>query len=150
MKIDKRTASARACGFVSRRHETRCRQGDRHFIEGPRAHKNRYGRSLRIGTTNGDVFRPGPSEDAKTIEVRVQASSEDQLLARYHDLVDLGLERSLKFTERFELERIEARLDYQDKDELERTAAMRKAWEVERGELVASLERLLAGFRAAR
>jgi len=120
-----------------------------YFISEPRANKNRERHSAGTTLISGVVI-PGPNDDAKAIEDRVQSFSQDQLLARYHELVNLILEKNLEYTERFELERIEARLDYQDKDELERTAAMREAWEQERGELVDSLERLLAGFRAAR
>jgi hypothetical protein len=80
----------------------------------------------------------------------VQAFSPDGLLARYHDLVDRRFERELRYMEHFELERIEARLDSGSTDELERTAAIRQSWERERTDLVASLERLLAGFKAER
>jgi len=101
------------------------------------------------GKVTGEI-EPRLNEDAKVIEARLQSFTNDELLARYHELVDLNFERSLEYTENFELERIEARLDSQANDELERTAAMREAWEQERSELVASLERLLAGFRSAR
>lgn len=142
-KASKRTGEA--AGFVSRRHETRPRLGHRYFIPGPRTHKLPNGHSAGL-----DVLTPGLSEDVQAIEARLQSLTEDELLARYHDLVDQRFEQPLNYTERFELERIEARLDYQDKDELERTAAIRGAWEQERSDLLASLERLLAGFRTAR
>ena len=106
--------------------------------------------SARFPPMISELFNPGPNEDAKAIEARVQLFSEDELFRRYHHLVDQRFERPLEYTERFELQRIEARLDYQDKDELERTAAMRETWEQERGEIVASIERLLAAFRGAR
>jgi hypothetical protein len=89
------------------------------------------------------------SDDAKTIEDRVQAFSQDELHVRYHDLVDQRFERLLEYTERFELERIEARMDFEAKDDLEVVASLGQVWERERKDLLASLERLLAGFRAA-
>ncbi len=118
-------------------------------ISGPPAHKRRDRNSFAVGLTGG-AFIPGPNEDAKAIEREVQAFSPDGLLARYHDLVDRRFERELRYMEHFELERIEARLDSGSTDELERTAAIRQSWERERTDLVASLERLLAGFKAER
>jgi hypothetical protein len=114
MKLNnKRTAPAEASGFILLRHERPSRQGHRYFIPGPRAHKSGDWQSLRNGPTACEVLRPGLSEEAKAIEDRVQSFAEDELLARYHDLVDQRFERPLPYTERFELERIETRLDYQ-------------------------------------
>lgn len=145
MKPNRRRVSDEGPHISLWEHERRSRAGHRYFIAGPHRHKRSNGFSACV-----EAPIPGLSDDAREIENRVQALSEDGLLARYHDLVDLSFERSLEYTERFELERIEARLDYEDKDEFERTTAIREAWERERSELVASLERLLAGFRTAR
>jgi hypothetical protein len=116
----------------------------------PRAHKNRNGHPARVPSTRIEAPRAGPNEDAQAIEDRVRTFSENELLVRYHDLVDQRFERPLEYTERFELERIEARLDFEAGDELKHVTAERRSWEGERGELVASLERLLSEFRVAR
>lgn len=150
LKISKETSAARPRlrGRQERRtrHEyfiARPRLSQKHDRHSPRA------RLVNDGRVRGEI-EPRLNEDAKVIEARLQSFTSVELLARYHDLVDLKFERDLEYTESFELARIEARLDYQDRDELEHTAAIRETWEQERGELVASLERLLAGFRAAR
>lgn len=50
--------------------------------------------------------------DETDVEAKVRALSTEELLARYHQLVDKRLlDRSLFSTEHFEIELIEARLD---------------------------------------
>ncbi|MGO9260463.1 MAG: hypothetical protein ACLQU1_29775 [Bryobacteraceae bacterium] len=95
------------------------------------------------------VYAPALSGDAWAIETRVQALSADELLDRYHELVDRRFAEPLDLTESFELERIEARLNLQDEGELDRVANLQHEWRRERDELVASIERLLARFKAA-
>jgi hypothetical protein len=132
------------------RQERRFRKGHENFIARAGL-KNNDRRSSGGPLMNGliDEVESRLSGDARAIEDRVQAFSQNELHARYHDLVDQRFERLLEYTERFELERIEARMDFEAKDDLEVVASLGQAWERERNELLASLERLLAGFRAA-
>lgn len=64
---------------------------------------------------------------------------------RYHELVDKRLESELTVLERFELERIEARLDTEDRDP--QIEARDRQWETERTELLQSIEDLLLKLR---
>jgi len=63
---------------------------------------------------------------------------------RYHELVDKQLETLLTPAERFELERIEARLDANDRDPL--IEAQDRSWEADRERLLDSIGTLLARF----
>jgi hypothetical protein len=92
---------------------------------------------------------PGLRSDARAIENRVQALSPDQLLERYHELVDQRFAGQMHLAESFELERIDARLNLQDEDEINRMAVLQHDWKSKRDELVASIESLLARFKAA-
>ncbi len=87
--------------------------------------------------------------DAQAIIDRVKAFGRDQLGDRYHELVDKRLQGTLDFTELLELERIEARLDAEDQDEAARLTILQEDWRRERNQLVASIEHLLARFKAA-
>ncbi|MGO4882799.1 MAG: hypothetical protein ACLP59_18565 [Bryobacteraceae bacterium] len=87
--------------------------------------------------------------DAQAIVDDVKALDTDQLHDRYHELVDKRLQGELDFTELFELERIEARLDAQDQDEAAHLTILREDWSRERADLIASVERLLARFKTA-
>jgi hypothetical protein len=87
--------------------------------------------------------------DAQAIVDQVRALDSDQLLDRYHELVDKRLQGTLDFTELLELERIEARLDTEDQDDAARLTILQDDWRRERNELVASIEHLLARFKAA-
>jgi hypothetical protein len=64
---------------------------------------------------------------------------------RYHDLVDKGMGGELTALERFELERIETRLDAEDRDP--QIEARDREWEVERSKLLDSIEDLLTRLR---
>lgn len=64
-----------------------------------------------------------------------------EIRPRYHELIDKGLGSELTALERFELERIEARLDADDRDP--KIEAEDRKWESERTELLESIERLL-------
>lgn len=64
---------------------------------------------------------------------------------RYHELVDQRLGSELTVLERFELERIEARLDAEDRDP--QIEARDRQWELERTQLLASIEDLLLKLR---
>lgn len=91
----------------------------------------------------------GLGRDAQAIEYQVKALDADRLHGRYHELVDKRLQGTLDFTELFELERVEARLDSQDQDEATRLTILQNDWRRERDELVASIKHLLVHFRAA-
>jgi hypothetical protein len=71
--------------------------------------------------------------------------ADPEVRQRYHELVDKRLASELTVRERFELERIEARLDADDKDpQLE---ARDRQWEMERTRLIESIEGLLLKLR---
>jgi len=64
-----------------------------------------------------------------------------EIRERYHRLVDKSIESDLTPLERFEMERIETRLDAEDRDpEIEANDRM---WELERAELLDAIEDLL-------
>lgn len=89
-----------------------------------------------------------PNEDAILIEDRVQTFSKDELLERYHELVDKRFEEErLPYTEHFELERIEARLAAEDRDEVKRLASVDDDHARQRDELLTSIENLVARLR---
>jgi hypothetical protein len=100
------------------------------------------------GNAQTNQLLTGATGDAWVIDHSVQALSEDELLERYHELVDRRFTRPLHLAESFELERIEARLNLQDEDEIDRTASLHAEWKRERDELVTSIESLLARFKA--
>jgi len=117
-------------------------------------HRKRVGHRVRtaIGAAALEPklnFEPKLNEDARAIENRVRAFSTEELLARYHELVDKRLEGQLRYTEYFEIERIEAHLDAEDQSEVSRMNALQHNWHRERSHLVASIERLLAQFETS-
>jgi GTP1/Obg family GTP-binding protein len=74
----------------------------------------------------------------------IASMSDRQVRERYHELVDKR--PGLNALGRFELERIEARLDAEDRDpQLE---ARERHWQDERIELINSVEELLAKLRS--
>jgi hypothetical protein len=95
------------------------------------------------------VHPSGLGKEAQAIMDQVKALGSDQLHDRHHELVDKRLQGTLGFTELFELERVEARLDDEDQDEAGRLTIFQEDWRRERNELVASIEHLLARFKAA-
>jgi len=97
--------------------------------------------------TKERVEQPPLTGDARAIQERVQALDADQLLERFHELTDKRLDETIQYTERLELDLIDARLDAQDQPEVERLAALQDNWRRERNEVVASIERLLARFK---
>ena len=87
------------------------------------------------------------NEDAVAIESRVQEFSDEELLARYHELIDKRLdEGKLSYMELFELERLEARLDLADQGDVDRLLESEGRYERERRELLESIENLVAGL----
>jgi hypothetical protein len=77
---------------------------------------------------------------------RIASMGDHDVRQRYHDLVDQGMEGELTALERFELDRIEARLDAEDRDP--ETEARDREWEIERKNLLNSIEDLLVRLRA--
>jgi len=117
---------------------------------GPRSHARH---SAFVGDRNNisvhGAYTPGIGHEAQAILDQVKGLESEQLHDRYHELVDKRLQGALRYTELFELERIEARLDTEDQDEAVRFTTLQDDWRRERNELVASIERLLARFKAA-
>jgi Arc/MetJ-type ribon-helix-helix transcriptional regulator len=100
----------------------------------------------------GKVGEPCPSpaeraidNDALAVASRIASMADREVRQRYHDLVDKRLESELTVLERFELERIEARLDAEDRDP--QIEARDRQWETERTELLQSIEDLLQKLR---
>ncbi len=92
--------------------------------------------------------RPETQEVKRVLALasRVSGMSAEELRERYHELVDK--QPDLALIERFELERIAARLDSEDVDvSLE---ARNQVWERERTELLDSIEDLLYRLRESR
>ena len=90
----------------------------------------------------------GPSREVSLIESSLQALSTDELLDRYHELIDRRLIGRLQLKESFELDRIESRLNAEDEDGLRQLADYKKQWQRERTELVANIEGLLARLKS--
>jgi hypothetical protein len=95
------------------------------------------------------AFNSGPGPEVNRIERRIQTLSADDLLHRYHELVDRRLTRQIQLTELFELDRIESRLNAQDEDELGQLTNFRKERRSELSELVTNIEELLARLKGA-
>jgi hypothetical protein len=81
------------------------------------------------------------------IENAVQAFSTNELLQRYHELIDRRLAGGLQVMESFELDRIESRLNAEDEDEVSHLAGFQKEWQLERREIVADIEMLLVRLK---
>lgn len=84
------------------------------------------------------------SEDLVAVLNRVATMSDQQVRERYHQLLDRG-RGNLSPLDRFELERIEARLDAEDRDPV--LEARERQWQEERTKLLDSVEQLLAKLR---
>src|SRR5271165_3683611 len=71
--------------------------------------------------SRGRRTSPAPNLDAPadnealTVASRIASMADRELRQRFHELVDKGLGPGLSVLERFELERIEARLDAEDR-----------------------------------
>jgi len=90
---------------------------------------------------------PGEPSAAQIINNRVLGLSDEQVLDRYHELVDKRLQDSVNVEESFELGRIEARLNAEEQTDTDRASALRRDWLRERDFVVASIERMLAQIR---
>lgn len=112
--------------------------------EQERSPNRRLRRHVPSGRVADASAQPRLAGDARAIQMRVQALGDEQLLERFHELVDKRLAETIQYPEVLELDLISARLDAENMAESQRTAAVRDDWRRERNELVASIERLLA------
>jgi uncharacterized protein (DUF433 family) len=86
-----------------------------------------------------------PKPAVLAVASRIASMADRDVRQRYHDLADKSLRNGLTVLERFELERIEARLDAEDRDP--RIDAQDRKWELERTELLESIQNLLIRLR---
>jgi hypothetical protein len=94
-------------------------------------------------------FGSEPSSEVCEVEQRLETLSPDQLLVRYHDLIDQRITGHIGPIQAFELSRVESRLDAEDEDELRRLAESQKEWQRRHNGLVTSIEELLARLKGA-
>lgn len=83
--------------------------------------------------------------EAQKVASRVACLPDGEVRQRYHELVDKRISSALTVLERFELERIETRLDAGDRDS--QIEARDRQWEIERAELLESIQNLLSKLR---
>ena len=109
------------------------------------ADRFRLSKSSRTFRTNlAEVVSEARDSDATHIDANVRNMDENEVLDRYHELIDKRLTDELNYRESFELDRIEARLNAEDETELRDLRATQEEWQRERLELVSSIERLLS------
>jgi hypothetical protein len=96
------------------------------------------------GSSVTPTWRDAESPEVVDVLDRVARMSDQQIRERYHLLVDIG-RGNLSALDRFELERIEARLDAEDRDPA--LEARDKEWQDERVALIKSVERLLGKLK---
>jgi hypothetical protein len=82
------------------------------------------------------------------IDRRIRLLPSDEIIQRFHCLVDKRLQGTLRFIESFELDCIEARLDAEEQAELSGAVDSQNDWIRERSQLIESIERLLATVSA--
>lgn len=80
-----------------------------------------------------------------SVASRVASMPDREAMQRYHSLTDKSLVGSLSPSERFELERIEARLDAADRDQA--IEARDREMEAERARILDSIHALLARLK---
>ena len=108
----------------------------------------------RFGSLFSDKARQEPVSDAIASNIReilsvaskVASMPDREAIERYHNLIDKRLATSLTPTERFELERIEARLDARDRDPL--IEARDREWEAHRARVLDSIHTLLTRLQS--
>ena len=83
---------------------------------------------------------PEPTEALK-VAFRVASMPDREARDRYHELVDKSIDQRLSTLESFELERIETRLDAEDRDAALDADNLR--WDFERQELIQGIEALV-------
>jgi hypothetical protein len=78
------------------------------------------------------------------IESRIRSLPSDEVIQRFHFLVDKRLHDTLRFIESFELDCIESRLDAEEQAELCSAVDVENDWIRERSQLVESIGKLLS------
>lgn len=129
------------------RKTVRSGRGNEYRPRDARSHAQRL--AFVNGSDHGAPAAPRLGNDAQIIEGRVVSLKSGRLLDRYHELVDKRLLGTLQYTELFELERIEVRLNAEDEGEVEQMKAVQENWRRERANLVAAVEGLLVRLKAA-
>jgi len=107
----------------------------------------------RIGSLPSDKAGEAPLSAAVAANIRevlavasrVASMPDREAAQRYHDLIDRQLGSALTTTERFELERIEARLEARDRNPL--IEQRDREWEARRRQLLESVHTLLTRFQ---
>jgi hypothetical protein len=112
---------------------------------GRRRHGNSASRDHRLQSRENIVVDSTPRIE---IDRRVRSLPSDEIIQRFHCLVDKRLQSTLRFIESFELDCIEARLDAEEQAELSGGVDSQSDWIRERSQLIESIERLLATVSA--
>lgn len=128
-----------------RRKRAKDRRGNDYLLRGRNGHKPSAGQSRRSTHHPGSH---GNSAALLALDHQVRELSSGDLLERFHQLIDCRLCKPLRLMEALELERIEARLDSEEQSDMDRVADYRAAWDKERSDLLASIERLIAALRS--
>jgi hypothetical protein len=119
----------------------RCSPGGNTLSE----HKRLSLQRARSPQAQSDLFEAHRRE-VLTMASSIASMTAEEVNERYHCLVDEGLRRELTPLERFELERIETRLDIEDRDvNLE---ASDRDWELRRADLLESIVNLVGILKA--
>jgi len=119
------------------------------------AHRETRGRldALRHAARRGRAQKRhcafGLDGAVQAIERRVRSLSPDDLLERYHELIDRRFAGPLSLAESFELDRVEAHLDLGDQKEAECITGVQRQWGREQDDLVRSIEELLARLKVS-
>jgi hypothetical protein len=113
---------------------------------------HQLGGSSRFSRRKSDQRKrsPNPVFDANVHEVlaaasRIASMADREIRERFHHLVDKSIENQLTALERFEMERIELRLDAEDRDP--DVEANDREWEFQRIKLLESIEDLLSRLK---
>lgn len=104
----------------------------------------------RTGARAGIGYAAPPDNAVQSIVSTVNRFPLDRLLHRYHELVDKRLAATIDFIETFELERIEARLDAEDRRVDKRAEALYEQLEQRQEAVLESIEHLIKRLRASR
>lgn len=107
----------------------------------------------RLGSLPSDESKQAPISAAAAGNIRevlavankVASMPDREAAQRYHELVDKQIGEPLAAAERFELERIEARLDAGDRDPV--IEARDREWEADRTRLLDSIDLLLTSLK---
>jgi len=113
---------------------------------GRHRHDHSAGRDHHHLQSREDIF----VDNTPRIEIdrRIRSLPSDEIIQRFHCLVDKRLQGTLRFIESFELDCIEARLDAEEQAELSSAVDSQNDWSRERSQLIESIEMLLATVSA--